>query len=957
MGVEKQGSKGGGGYVGGFFQIFDWNAKSRKKLFSNKSELPERFKQGKKSDGNFPMTRLHLIDDDETGAGTSIKGSSDYSCASSVTDDEGYGTRAPGVVARLMGLDSLPTSTSAEPYSTPFFDSQSLRDAHYQRKKFDFHHDHQISHSGNLLNKVEGPARNTVEPKPQKMLSRPIEKFQTEILPPKSAKSIPSTHHKLLSPIKSPGFIPTKNAAHIMEAAAKIIEPGPQATTKAKMPLVGSSSVPLKVRDLKEKMEAAQKMPLVGSSSVPLKARDLKEKVEAAQKTSRLAEASRRPVESNAAKCLKGQSLNKSWNGSEDTTSFRVLPDTEGSSAALKGKGKSISLAIQAKVNVQRREGLNPSTSRSSVGQKEQSEAKSSQHFKSQPNIQRSVHKKSSTHNASGVLRQNNQKQNSLADKDKAPSKPLVSNTQGRKGLSGDSFGRHKTSNKFAGNSKIGARKLGSEATDSEKEVSYSNTKNFPRKKRTIDGDFHFEKNRIVNSGSIDKNEKPIQFNTLMDRHFSWAEDSRRKGMDVVSFTFTAPMTRSMSGSESSGQLAQKNNNGLCTDYRGKRVFLDSDSTRLSSSLGLNVIGGDALSILLEQKLRELTDGVGSSHCDSIKAGLGASSASLLQHLVPTLNAVSSATRLQENGLQHGLHTDKLVSRYDSGFSSPDPLVLRTKHRFQGMDEMDQCSSNHIEAKQLLDCRHPSPVSILEPSFSTESCNSSDSMDSNSTEGSKQCSSVQAREVVGLGSLKKFHSLEADTELSDSASSTSTGTVARKHATTFIAGDYSVTSTKWELEYVKEILCNVELMFKDFALGRAREIINPHLFDQLESRKGGLESDGEESRLRRKVIFDCVGECLDLRCRGYVGGGCRMWAKGMAMVRRKEWLAEEVYKEISGWRGMGDCMVDELVDKDMSSQHGRWVDFEVEAFVLGVEIEVRIFNSLVDEVVADILLL
>ena len=39
MRVEKQGSKNGG-YVGGFFQLFDWNAKSRKKLFSNKSDLP-----------------------------------------------------------------------------------------------------------------------------------------------------------------------------------------------------------------------------------------------------------------------------------------------------------------------------------------------------------------------------------------------------------------------------------------------------------------------------------------------------------------------------------------------------------------------------------------------------------------------------------------------------------------------------------------------------------------------------------------------------------------------------------------------------------------------------------------------------------------------------------------------------------------------------------------------------
>lgn len=39
MGIEKQSSKGGN-YVGGFLQMFDWNAKSRKKLFSNKPEVP-----------------------------------------------------------------------------------------------------------------------------------------------------------------------------------------------------------------------------------------------------------------------------------------------------------------------------------------------------------------------------------------------------------------------------------------------------------------------------------------------------------------------------------------------------------------------------------------------------------------------------------------------------------------------------------------------------------------------------------------------------------------------------------------------------------------------------------------------------------------------------------------------------------------------------------------------------
>ena len=149
---------------------------------------------------------------DEIGVGTSIKGSSDYSCASSVTDDNTYGAKATNVVARLIGL----------------------------------------------FNKMEGPARNFVA-KHQKIVNKPIEKFQTKSLPPKAAKTIPITHHKLLSPIKNPGFIPTKNAIHIMEAAAIIIEPGPQAITRTKMPLVGPSSVQLKFRDFTEKAEAAHK--------------------------------------------------------------------------------------------------------------------------------------------------------------------------------------------------------------------------------------------------------------------------------------------------------------------------------------------------------------------------------------------------------------------------------------------------------------------------------------------------------------------------------------------------------------------------------------------------------------------------------------------------------------------------------------------------------------------------
>ncbi|TYJ15454.1 hypothetical protein E1A91_A10G185100v1 [Gossypium mustelinum] len=924
MGVDKEGPKNGG-YVGGLFQLFDWKAKSRKKLFSSKSDFPERSKQGKRNDGNLPMTRLHLTDEDEIGAGTSIKGSSDYSCASSVTDDDMYGTRAPSVVARLMGLDSLPTYS--EPYNTPLFDTQSLRDAHFWNRNLNYHNDQLGVYPGDLFSKIEGPARNFMESMPQKTVSKPIEKFQIESLPPKAAKTIPITHHKLLSPIKSPGFIPIKNAAHIMETAARIIQPGPQATTRAKMPQVGSSSVPVKVRDFKEKMEAAQKMPVVRSSSVPLKAQDLKEKTEYAHKTSGLTERTRRPVESNAVKYLKGQSLNKSWNGSIETTSPRTS-DTEEISSALKNKGKSISLAIQAKANVQKREGLASSSNRSLLGSKDQSEVKCSQAFKSQPSTQKSLHKKPSMHNSSSVLRQNNQKQNSIADKDKLPSKNAGANSHSRKVLSGDSaFAQHRMSVKTVGNSKTGSRKLGLVTEDSEKGDPYSSTKN-PRKKRSIDRDFHFEKNQVVDSVLIDRNQK--EDHPVTERNISWVEDSKKKGMDVVSFTFTAPLTRSMETS----QVSQKNNS-FCLDNRGKRLLPDIESLKLPSS-GYNVIGGDALSMLLEQKLRELSNAVESSCQKSLNSGSPSSSTSFSQDFAhSTPNAFNSLPPLH----------DKLGSCHSSNLSSADFQLLGLKHKLQG--GVDECSSSPLDAWQ------PSPVSILEQTFSTESCNSSESTDSFSIEGSKQCSSVQAQEVLGLSSLKKLRSLEADTELSDSASSMYSRTVAKCNENIVVMSE-SMKSSNWELEYVKLILCNVELMFKDFALGRARETINPHLFDQLESRSVGFGRDGE-SRLERKVLFDSVSECMDLRCRRYVGGGYKTWTKGMTILRRNEWLAEEVYKEICGWRGMGDCMVDELVDKDMRSQHGKWLDFEVDAFALGADIEGQILNVLVDEMISEFL--
>ncbi|KAI3991942.1 hypothetical protein MKX01_012887 [Papaver californicum] len=887
MGIEKNSSKsgGGGGYVGGFLQLFDWNGKSRKKLLAKSQEGS---KQGKRNVGNLPASRFHLTDEDENGA-SSIRGSSDYSCASSVTDDDGNVTKAPGVVARLMGLDSLPTSSAAESYSTPFCATRSLgespsyRKTEYYSESQTMNSEYQPTISGDL-------GRYAVESRLQRLHSRPIERFQTEMLPPKLAKSIPITHNKLLSPIKNPGFISSKNAAHIMEAAAKIIEPGRQPSAKGKGVSVGSSSGPLQVRDSKEKVETAQRL-------------------------RRLNGASHKLVESNASKFLKGQSMNKSWNGSEEPNRFRASSESDGGySVGSRNKGKSVSLAVQAKVNVQQRESFGSGNrSKSLNGPKESEDIRSNQLQRSCSSVPKTMQKKSSPRNSSTVLRQNNQKQNCAVTRDKLPSKP-TSNLQSRRTISGD--GRNKSLTKVAAQSKVGSKKSGTELTEMEKETSSLETMNLPRKKRYMDS--HFERRAgVVRNVLAAKDDRPIQRSM---------PDSRTKGMDVISFTFTSPMIKSTPGSQTSSPIVDKAKSYALDSYDDKCT---SKSSKLSN-LGLNVIGGDSLSILLERKLMELTYGVESS----------STSTSILQDLVSALNAAETTPRECDQrpllGMQMGsLHMNESLN--------------------EGVEEMAPVSSHSKKGRKELECPHPSPMSILDPTFSYDSSNSSDVMENNNANGCNQFSFIQTQQAVDSKCSMRFPLTEDDAELSDSASSAFMVATANKKVANLIIVDQQKSNKQEELGYIRGIICNAELAFKDFMLGQTNEIMKPGLFEQLENQVTWsiTYTDEKTSTQRRMVLFDCVKESLDMRCRRLTSGGWEMWSKGVSMFLNKEWLVEDIYKEISGWESMIDWMMDELVDKDMSTKYGRWLDYETQEFEVGVKVENSIVSSLIDEVVAE----
>lgn len=582
---------------------------------------------------------------DEDGASWSNKGSKEWNCDSWVASEEGCGTKAPGVVARLMGLDSLPTLNIGESSSAQASDSCSLRTSHRNGINPTMWSDFYSMEYINMPNKLERSSRSSVQSRTPRMQNRLIERFQTEVLPPKSAKSIPITSHKLLSPIKSPAFIPTKNVAYVMEAAAKIIDASPQASAKCRAAGVGPS-VPLRIQDLREKMEASRKASRPG-----------------------------RPLEGSALKYTKGTSSDKSPKGSDYIPVNQSFVDLEkGNFNNIRDKGKSVSLTVQAKVNLQRREGPTSSGNISSVNHREQNEVKSNQFSTCQKSARKPVQKRTSR-SCGNVLTQNNQKQNGAANKDKLATKTLVSKQKvGRTRSRNDRIELNKTVNKGATKSKIGCKQMGSSPNTTQKDISFSTIKSASKKKRSAHQGVRLEET-IPHNSSIVKEEGSRKCNLVMDGCTNMSVDDKKQAMDVISFTFTSPLKRSICESQSTSQAMGMGNSFDINSFGDKNQQPCLKKFTISSP-EFNVIGGDSLSVLLEQKLQELSCKVQTSKVNIVRER---SSASSLQDSVS--GVVTTISRSKQ--LHLGLPRDKLDSAYDYNCLSIDGPVLELNQEWQ----------------------------------------------------------------------------------------------------------------------------------------------------------------------------------------------------------------------------------------------------------------------------------
>jgi hypothetical protein len=362
---------------------------------------------------------------------------------------------------------------------------------------------------------------------------------------------------------------------------------------------------------------------------------------------------------------------------------------------------------------------------------------------------------------------------------------------------------------------------------------------------------------------------------------------SGKKGKDVITFARDSPMK----------QRRRDQSNPNCNKYPHK-----NSSTFSKKSVPFRE---DPLGKILEQKLKEL------NFQEINEFGLARTppkrtSAVILQELIAALHAERPH---YQNNIAAKSTTDK-----------PN-MIKNIAFEPQVNQNIAQGKNNNL-----------SPGSVLEASFSNDSCVSS-SFDESS--GHVLCS-----DIVNYP------------DFCDSANSLCNKKTCRyfvihliRQISEALQGlDFlDSKSDKIKISHAKEVILNSELMFKtqDFS-------ILQFLNDELESLASvictNLSSFLKDGNLLRVFSFDCLIEYLESKCE---------FTK-LPLPMNEEVIKCEVAAEVRRWAGFPGLLTDELVDKDMCFKLGKWIDFEIEEFEIGDEISSIIFDELVDDIVIEL---
>ncbi|KAL8117982.1 hypothetical protein AgCh_015759 [Apium graveolens] len=400
---------------------------------------------------------------------------------------------------------------------------------------------------------------------------------------------------------------------------------------------------------------------------------------------------------------------------------------------------------------------------------------------------------------------------------------------------------------------------------------------------------------------------------------------------DVISFIFSSPMKQKVEIPEETSDMVEavfsSNNITGHTSYE-KNLLLTGDSL--------------ALGTLVEEKLKELIN----HEIDELAFGSTPSertSSIIIQELISALN---SERPLYPNDLAVR-PCGKNATSY-SGLTPNVQLKFQPKpKRIRDLQSYSNDSSNSL-----------SPVSVLEVPIS---CGSDLFSFTDYTSVYKHHDGS-----VGLCCIKPQHS----ETYSDPAISLSKGRPGLELVTELLnrtsellcrVDNICSRLEGSKLDYAKEVILNTELLFgssmqHDYDVNK-RFFISCFLPDELDTLASVLcTSCSSFARFNTKrtslqgLLFDCIIEYMDMRY-----GPCFKYGnktpRNKLLCVSAEMLTNEIVKEIISWEGLPSLITDEHIEKEMSCCLERC--FENELFETGAAIDEDIFHILVDEMLID----
>lgn len=861
--VEKKPHKPGG-CAGIFFQLFNWNRRfAKKKIFSKKLLPPAQPKQcAKKYGGDEMLPKLHLIANENSGGFPNTKKNGSSNNHSRLKPQ----MRSPSLVARLMGLESMPAiQKNKSSKETSSFQSYTEGGGNFASTQNMF---------GSSLENENGNEKHELRPQKARKTGpyerQALTKFSTEAFQFKSLLSRSRKHHrpKLVSPVKNPRMSSGRSPSRLIDVATRILEPGLQNSNRAKNAITYSSTTRKAIRNrndfVMEQKMVSPDLPKdtdfhLSTDSTPISAcKHCGSQLEKLEPTPNL--------EEKATPFPFPNYLNHNIEEIERSSNGPPITSFEPEKWQVSERYQELSIPFTAQ----------PGNNRKLLSGEGQSQARWN-----------STSRESKRRDPQNLYRPHRQSQVSMV-KERVPYRPRrassVANAVDRNGTRLPIKANHiacddesRSCNKRGG-SLSPVRKRRSTSTNHTSESS-----NFPSCSIVR------QRNANARCNIVGKKEKEIRldshsFNSTK-RGSAMRRGDIRKITDFKGVNVTSPMN-------------QKTESGIT---RSKTRELSSSGERDAKVNVENFLAssGDELGALLQQKLIEL----------SCQEDDDLSTAVILHELISALAAEKPMVRNEA--------TVESVEK----IPCQSPQLPNKRYIFETKQKTARTSLGYVPEDE-----HLSPGSVLEASFSYDSCLSSSFGDGTASVNGG-CNNIQS--LIDL--------------------------ISRVSEVLLSLGFANTGLKQSKLAYAKEAILNMELVSKS----ANQSLSSIHfLIYELENLASTMWAEFgcllgfEDIKLKNRIkefVFDCVIEYLDMRYGHYSTCRFEPWTR-MPLCS----IADDLVAEVRRWASFGEYSLDEIIDFEMSHFHGKWTDFEIEEYETGAEIGKDVLQILVDEIVVEL---